>query len=172
MKILCHYIKILRKTMVELMSFSLNKLNISSETPVFSFSQTVLAPLTSWAQTALSAISNIGSLFSQQSTFSMAQEAEIERIKQSLVKSPQERDLDALTKENTRLNEAVPEDPLHAQSTLTSRKVSKQISFSDLPVNWMFKKDKSPSPTPLKPLPQAGPVKSILKRRLNLSEVD
>jgi hypothetical protein len=138
------------------MSFPFNKLNISPETPIFSFPENILDPLTSWAQAALSAISNIGSLFSEQSTFSMAQE----------------RALDALTEENTRLNAAAEEAPLHAESTLTFRRVSKRISFSDLTVNWLFKKDESPSPTPLQPLPQAGPVKSILKRRLNLYEVD
>jgi hypothetical protein len=154
------------------MTFPFNKLNISSETPIFSFPQNILSPLTSWAQAALSAISNIGFLFSQQSTFSMAQEAEIERMQQSLIDSPQKRALDALTTENTRLNAAVLEAPLHAESTLPFRKVSPRISFSDLTTYRPFEKDQSPSPTPLQPLPQAGPVKSILKKRPNLSEVD
>lgn len=150
------------------MSFQPSKLSISDHTTMFSFSQTLLSPVTSLFQTAYNAIQNIGSLFSQTSAFTEAQEAEIRRIHESLRLSPEEQHLQSVTKKNTQDNQRTLEVPAEGAAKQRSERC---ISFSESPVLWAFRKDKPPSPQPLKPLPQHQGLRPILKRRL-LDEVD
>lgn len=150
------------------MSFQVSQLNIRPEN-IFSFSEALLSPVTSLLQVASSAIHSIGSLFSQSSVFTQAQEEEIRRIHESLRLSPQEEHLQSLTKKNTKDNQKALKEP----SAATAKERSpRRICFSDTPVEWAFRKDKPPSPQPLQPLPQHQTIRPILKRRLMLDEVD
>ena len=154
------------------MSFSVSKMNISPETRIFSFSETLLSPLSSLARTALDAISNIGALFSEKTIFSQAEEAEIQRVRQSLLSSPEQNKLDSLTQNYTKKNQRILLRPFSDQTHDSSSRSPRRISFNETPQVWDFGKDQSPSPQPRQPSPQHGNLKSILKRRLNFSEVD
>lgn len=144
------------------MSFSIDKMHIPAPTDIFSFRQTLLAPLSSLAQIALNAISNIGALFANRNIFTQAEAAEIDRVGQSQRPCPEQNRLDSLTQTNTEKNMKIPLEEADNKTRKPFRG-PKQISFNPETQVQAFSKYESPSSNPGPRSTQPIQLRSILK---------
>jgi hypothetical protein len=154
------------------MSLQLQKLSISSDIlffrPINPFNFICLL-----TAKALEAIRNIGSLFSENSTFSQMQEEEIQRVKAALLPSPEEIQRDAILLNNTKLNKNIPfADTKEHKNLFVFRMTTRNVSFNPIEVRWVFRKENRVSLNPLEALRECKMPKPILKQHFSSCDVD
>lgn len=120
---------------------------------------------------ALNAISNIGSLFEQEEDFYCGI-ARLEIVEVGPF-AKEEKDLELVTQKNTKANEKIPHENGPSSFMRFVTPVKKSVHFSETIHTVYFRKEDSPYTISEGRAQQlATPIKSILKRKPSMSDID
>ncbi len=154
------------------MSLQLQKISVPAEISFFR-SINPFNFISSLTTTALKAIRNIGSLFSEETTFSQIQEEEIRRVNAALKPSSEEIELEQITKKNTQLNKNIAfEDKKERKSLSVFGLKTRNVSFYPIEIQWVFRKEQRLPANRCLALKEGEMPKPILKQHFCMCEVD